>query len=162
MHLSVHSCRHHSGHWRLMDEKALPLNQVSCDTSNLSLDRGPTGKNTNSRKIQRRYIHFLATLYLLFKPMRWQQWKLIKKIHIYILTSAHTINSINILWTMKNYFPVVCSFISCTEFIKKPYCMQNIVYNIPEILLIFGSRLCNTMVFLQQLTVLHLTNKFPF
>jgi hypothetical protein len=47
-----------------MDEKVLPLNQVSCDTSNLSLDRDPAGTNTNSHEIQRGYAHFSATLYL--------------------------------------------------------------------------------------------------
>jgi hypothetical protein len=33
------------------------------NTSNLSLDRDPTGGTTNSREIQRGYTHFSATLY---------------------------------------------------------------------------------------------------
>jgi hypothetical protein len=35
------------------------------NTSNLSLDRDPTGRNTNSRKIQGWFAHFLDTCRLL-------------------------------------------------------------------------------------------------
>jgi hypothetical protein len=34
------------------------------NTSNLSLDKDPTGGNTNSREIQRGYAHFSAILYV--------------------------------------------------------------------------------------------------
>jgi hypothetical protein len=37
--------------------------QVSCETSNLSLDRNLTGGKTNSREIQMGYDHLSATLY---------------------------------------------------------------------------------------------------
>jgi hypothetical protein len=41
-----------------------PIQPKVTNTSNLSLDRDPTSRNTNSREIQRGFAHFSASLYL--------------------------------------------------------------------------------------------------
>jgi hypothetical protein len=60
-----------TAHCKVIARLPTPNQPKVTNTSNLSLDRDPTGGNTNSCEIQRGYTHFSATLYIVGKMEVW-------------------------------------------------------------------------------------------